>query len=285
MADIAKVTYYQLSGLSVEIADRLLVFDYWEGSGANALPQPTRITAEELKRFRQVLVFVSQNNPEHFDPVIYTWNHADLPITYVIADELPAGLAGHRMKPSDSLTVDGVEITAYDSTDDGVSYYVTAGGLNIFHAGGLNLWHWREESSLREIARAEEEFYAAMEPLKRLPMDVAMFPVDPRMGGLYDAGANHFVMTVKPWVFIPMHWQDRPEVAFTFARTGRTRYTEVVALTKPRETAVITFDVYELHVQIEAPEKFIPPGSAQGSLKEDDKNDPFSGTDLPVEDL
>lgn len=285
MADTATVTFFHHSGLSVEIKDTLLIFDYWRGEDGKGLPAEMQLQNRELEKYNRVLVFVSHDHRDHFDEAIYQWDHEHLPITYIVSDDLPIGKRGRRMRAGDTLKLDDAEITAFDSTDKGVSYYVQTGGLSVFHAGDLNLWHWREESSLREIAQAEEAFYAAIEPLKRLPMDIVMFPVDPRMGGMYDAGANHFIMTVKPAVFIPIHWQDRPEIALSFARTGRTRFTEVVALTKPRETAEIVFDDYELRVQVKAPEKAVPPEPVQETLKDYGKNDPFSGTDLPVEDL
>ena len=187
------------------------------------------------------------------------------------------------MKPGDTLDVGDVKIRVFDSTDKGVSFYVSLYGLHVFHAGDLNLWHWREESTLREIAQAEKDFYAAMVPIEHLPMDIAMFPVDPRMGGLYEAGANYFVMAVKPRLFLPMHWQGRAEVAQSFTRKGRTKYTEVLALTRPRERADLTFGDQELHIHISAP---LPETDRlkDGDVKLDafSANDPFADTDLPV---
>ena len=89
-------------------------------------------------------------------------------------------------------------------------------------------------------------------------------------------------MTVKPAVFIPTHWQRRPEVAASFARTGRTRFPEVVPLTKPRETAEITFDQYELRVRVRAPEVFAESTPPEVHLNAYTKDDPFTDTDLPV---
>jgi hypothetical protein len=180
--------------------------------------------------------------------------------------------------------VGDVNIRVFSSTDKGVSFYVSLYGLNVFHAGDLNLWHWREESTLREIAQAEKDFYAAMAPIEHLPMDIAMFPVDPRMGGLYDAGANYFVMAVKPRLFIPMHWQGKPEVAAGFARKGRTRYTEILALTRPREQAQLEFDGNFLHINTFSvmPEVKDVADDADLQLDAFSSNDPFINTDLPV---
>ena len=201
-----------------------------------------------------------------------------------MADDLPIGKRGRRMKPGDQMSLGDVQIRAFDSTDKGVSFYVTLHGMHVFHAGDLNLWHWREESTLREIAQAESAYYQAVRPIEGLPIDIAMFPVDPRLGGLFDAGANHFIMAVKPRLFIPMHWQGRPEVAIDFARRGRTKYTEVLALTKPRERAELAFTEHELRIHVFTMVPDPLKGQKEGAMKLDaySPSDPFSDTDLPV---
>lgn len=283
MAGKAIVTYFHHSGFAVSVEDTLLIFDYWRGENG-ALPKRAELTNQELEKYKRILVFVSHDHEDHFDEAIYAWDYEHLPITYIVSDDLPIGKRGKRMKPYDHLAVGDVQIDAYDSTDKGVSFYVTTGGLHIFHAGDLNLWHWREESTLREIAQAEEDYYAAVAPIARLPIDIAFFPVDPRMGGMFDAGANHFIMAAKPRLFIPMHWQGRPEVAVNFARQGRTKYTEVLALTKPRERAELEFEAHELRIHV-----FSLAADAYQEPKKDDvdfnayaADDPFSNTDLPV---
>ena len=187
-------------------------------------------------------------------------------------------------------------MTAYGSTDLGVSFYVEVGGLHIFHAGDLNLWHWREESTLRQITQAENLYYAAVQPLIGKPIDVCMFPVDPRMGGMFEAGANHFIMTCKPRVFIPMHWHGRSEVAADFARRCRTKYTEGLALTKPRERAEITFDknAINIHVYLAAEQREDVLKRRRRTENEDvvqraldafETGDPFAESDLPVDHI
>ena len=283
MAGTATVTYFHHSGFSVAVNETLLVFDYWRGENG-ALPLRAQLTDKDFAGYKQVLVFVSHDHEDHFDEVIYTWDYEHLPITYIVADDLPIGKRGKRMKPGEKLTLGETTVRAFDSTDKGVSFYVTVDGMHIFHAGDLNLWHWREESTLREITQAENAYYAAVAPLEHLPMDIAMFPVDPRMGGLFDAGANHFIMAVKPRLFIPMHWQGRPEVAVNFARQGRTKYTEVLALTKPRERAELAFSEHEprIHVFKLAADAYADSENREVDLDVYAGNDPFSDTDLPV---
>ena len=135
-----------------------------------------------------------------------------------------------------------------------------------------------------------------MQPLIGKPIDVCMFPVDPRMGGMFEAGANHFIMTCKPRVFIPMHWQGRSEVATDFARRCRTKYTEGLALTKPRERAEITFDknAINIHVYLAAEQREDVLKRRRRTENEDvvqraldafESGDPFAESDLPVDHI
>lgn len=294
----ASVTYHHHSGFSVLVDSTLLVFDYWEGENKE-LPPSARLTSDSFKAFSQVFVFVSHAHPDHLDQVIYTWMEGN-PITYIVASDTPIGIRGKRLAPGDSLLLaPGVRVTAYGSTDMGVSYLVDIGGLRIFHAGDLNLWHWREESTLREIEAAEKAFEEAVKPLIGQRIDLCMFPVDPRLGVMFDAGANHFILSVKPRLFVPMHWQGRSEVAIDFARRARNKSTEVVAMTKPGEYAQITFSEAAIFLHIVEPpaekkeekrpaedgtassgEEITP--SSQVTLDAYNQNDPFADTDLPV---
>ncbi len=292
------VTYHYHSGFSVQVDSTLLVFDYWEGENRE-LPPAARLTADSFKAFSQVFVFVTHAHPDHLDQVIYTWMEGN-PVTYIVASDTPIGIRGKRLAPGDSLLLaPNVRVTAYGSTDMGVSYLVDIGGLRIFHAGDLNLWHWREESTLREIEAAEKAFEEAVKPLIGQRIDLCMFPVDPRMGAMFDAGANQFILSVKPRLFLPMHWQGRSEVAIDFARRVRNKATEVVAMTKPGEYAQITISETAIFLHIVEPpaekkeekrkteageassdEEITP--SSQVTLEAYNQNDPFADTDLPV---
>ncbi len=270
------VTYLYHSGLMVQSNQTLLIFDYWRGDHGQLGDR--EISAEELKAFKHVIVFVSHDHPDHLDEVIYQWDVPGVNIAYVVSWDFPTRLRGKRMRPNDCIQIGDAVITAYGSTDKGVSYYVEINHCHLFHAGDLNLWHWKEENSLQDIMQAENDFYEKMKPIEELHIDVAMFPVDPRMGGLFDAGANYFVMSVKPRVFLPIHWFDRQEAAKEFARKGKTRYTEVIALTETRETLLITLDDETVSWKT-VPDSEYNEKAAFRSNEED----PFSESDLPVE--
>ena len=284
-----KVTYHYNSGFSIRVGGTLLVFDYWEGEGRR-LGEVGRLNTTILNAYEQVFIFVSHGHPDHLDPIVYDWRDEVKSIAYVVSDDLPIGKRGRRMAPESEIQLtQDISVKAFGSTDLGVSYLVTAFGMNIFHAGDLNLWHWRQESSLREIEAAEQSFYAACEPIPAGVIDLAMFPVDPRQGFMYDAGANHFILTKKPRLFIPMHWQDRPEVAVDFARRARTPQTEVLAMTHSGESATVTFDDKLLDIHIVEPPKDLgdlPPAPARRPDHRgmgEGGEDPFADSDLPVD--
>lgn len=230
-----QVTYLQHSGFAVTIGDVLLIFDDAQGLGGDEDSlQNGRITRECLGAYRHAVFFVSHAHNDHFNSRIYSAVNAG-DVAYVLGFDVPPPyFDAIQMHPGDTATLfDQLEITAYDSTDEGVSFMVRLDGWTLFHAGDLNLWHWRQESTLKEIEQAEKDYLQAVAPLVDQKIDLAFFPLDPRMGDLYDAGAQHFLMHIKPQVFVPMHWWDRSDAAIGFARRNRTKRTEIIALTQP----------------------------------------------------
>ena len=83
---------------------------------------------------------------------------------------------------------------------------------------------------MQEIEEADAEFRKAVQPLSREQIDVAFFPVDPRQGAMFEAGANYFILSVKPRILIPMHYFHRADTALDYARTASCRTTEVIAM-------------------------------------------------------
>ncbi len=236
MAGPIQITYLHHSGFAVRTRDTLLVFDDAQSTPAPGASLETgRVTRSLIKAHQRTLFFASHAHADHFSPSIYDFADAGM-VHYVLGDDLPERYSGYRLAKGETLSLGGAEITAYGSTDAGVSFLVKIDGWTLFHAGDLNLWHWRAESSVKEIEQAEKDYVAAVEPLIGQSIDFAFFPVDPRMGELHDAGALHFLMHVKPCVMIPMHWWGRADVALDFARRNRSKHVEVVALTKPGET-------------------------------------------------
>ena len=288
------ITHYYHSGFSVAGEHTLLVFDYWRGEHGELSPAK-QLTAEQLRAFSKVFVFISHEHIDHLDPVVFSWNEAGN-VSWIVSSDMPVGTRGKRMAPGDRLTLsDEVTVTAFDSTDLGVSFLVDFLGVRFFHAGDLNFWHWREESTMQEIEEADAEFRKAVQPITREKIDVAFFPVDPRQGTMFEAGANYFILSAKPRILIPMHYFRRAETAVEYARTASCRTTEVLALPgygdrirlEADEEGYLNLSYPEAAPETqpdepgeEPPEE--PAYSGEVRLEEDD---PFLESDLPLPSL
>ena len=87
------------------------------------------------------------------------------------------------------------------------------------------------------VNAAKRKYYRLVQKAKRgeisrEKVDLAFFPLDPRQGSMFEAGANFFILSVKPRLLIPMHFWGRAEIAVEFARRARCRETEVLAMTR-----------------------------------------------------
>ena len=300
MSEQFLITHYYHSGFSVANGDTLLVFDYWRGEEGE-LTGARELTPEDLSVFTQVFVFVSHEHVDHLDPVIYTWK--DHPaISYIVSSDMPVGTRGKRMAPGDTLDLaPGIRAAAFDSTDLGVSFLVDFRGLKLFHAGDLNFWHWREESTMKEIEEAEQEFRRAVKPISRETVDIAFFPLDPRQGTMFEAGANFFILQVKPRILIPMHYFHRAEVAVEYARTASSRSTQVIAMPRFREELTVELDdegYLNVHaaaereedelITMESPADEPEPAPAPEADSPEfvlEEDDPFAESDLPLSQL
>ena len=168
----------------------------------------------------------------------------------------------------------------------------------LFHAGDLNFWHWREESTMQDIEEADAEFRKAVAPLSSARIDVAFFPVDPRQGSMFEAGANYFILSVKPRILIPMHYFHRADTAVDYARTASCRTTEVLAMPGYGDQIRIQADEdHYLNVSFPS-ESDGQPEEEENSLYDSDSNlpldsgdtllsedDPFLESDLPLSSL
>ena len=267
----------------MEAGDLIFVFDYWRGE-KNELTGNKQILPDQLKKYRAVYVFISHEHMDHMDPIVFTWKEY-APVSYFVSSDMPVGTRGKRMAPGDMLALEeGVSVTAFDSTDLGVSFLLNWQGIRIFHAGDLNFWHWRDESTLQEIEEAEKEFQAAVRPLEKEEIDVAFFPVDPRQGTMFEAGANYFILAVKPRLMIPMHYFHRTEVITEYARTASNRSTEVLAMPGIADSILLTFDD-QGYMNISFPQETAQPEEENTLYSMAHEDNPFLESDLPLAQL
>ena len=203
-----KITFVAHSGFLIETPKCSLIFDYYE--------DPAGVLAPMLDRTRlPVIALSSHSHPDHFNPECIMWKHICNNIIYVISNDIYRKYR-RRIDMSDFVSLKRYErrdlgvatVDTFGSTDIGLSYMLTVDGCRIFHAGDLNNWHWTDESTPGEVRDAENRFTAELDRLTPLVRgaDVAMFPVDPRVGTDYDRGARQFIERIEPKTFVPMHW-------------------------------------------------------------------------------
>lgn len=285
MSKIIEIKYYMHSGFSCSIDNNLYIFDYWEGE-KNKLQQNVRLDInEECKKYKTIYFFVSHSHPDHYDPIIYKWKHISN-VKYIISYDLPDSCIGNRMYPNEKIQLEeNITVTSYESTDIGVAFLLTVDSVNIFHAGDLNFWHWSEESTAREIEEAEVQFKNAVSMLSQTKIDISFFPVDPRQGKLYDAGANYFIMTIKPRLLIPMHFWNRNAVITEFSNRCKTSVTEIIPMTRQGERMIVEYtdDEYMIINTMNGYNLGINENDVANNFKEIQDDNPFNDSDLPVQ--
>ena len=230
-----KVTYIYHSGFTVEYQNVTIIIDYFRDS-RNKRNEGV-VHEQLLNRSGKLYVLSSHVHPDHFNPEVLTWKEKRSNIQYVFSkDILDAGKAKIKdaiyLNKLDIYQDDLLKIKAFGSTDIGISFLIELGGKKIFHAGDLNNWHWKEESTPKEIKEAEDNYLSELNDLAKDTdyIDVVMFPVDARLGKDYMLGAQQFVDHIRTGLFIPMHFGDkyREVAAFKdYAESKGVRFAEI----------------------------------------------------------
>lgn len=217
-----KLTYIYHSCFAIESDDLTIIIDYYKDSDNN--PQNGIIHSELLNKKGKLYVLSSHSHPDHFNKEILEWKKIKENITYIFSKDIwENGL----VKPSDAIYLNKLEtyrdhtleIKAFGSTDIGISFLIRVNGKTIFHAGDLNNWHWNEESTQEEIDEAEayyqNELNLLADNVKHI--NLAMFPIDPRLGKDYMKGAIQFIDAIKTDIIVPMHFDNAYDKIATFA--------------------------------------------------------------------
>jgi len=205
-----KINYLYNSGFAVETANHLCIFDYWKDGKASI--------KDLLCIEKKVIVFVSHSHGDHYNPEIFKWLETNPDIDYVLSSGIRPGFKSeklHSMGRYKELVLDDVRIKSFGSTDMGVSFLVAVDSITLFHAGDLNWWHWFDETEKynRDMAT---RFKGEIGRIKEEKIDIAFFPVDPRLRDSYRLGVEYFMKEVKPSWLIPMHYGENTFVEEEF---------------------------------------------------------------------
>lgn len=217
-----KLTYIYHSGFAIEADDFTIIIDYYKDSSDDK--RKGIVHKELLKRPGKLYVISTHSHADHFNKEILQWQKERDDIIYILSMDIYENQkadddAGIYMNKLDTYKDDILSVQAFGSTDLGVSYLIKTKDKVIFHAGDLNNWHWRDESTRDEIFDAESfyerELNLIAENVKHL--NLAMFPIDIRLGKDYMVGAEQFLKAIKTDIFSPMHFGEGYKYAEAFA--------------------------------------------------------------------
>lgn len=235
-----RLTYIYHSGFAIEAEGYSLLMDYYKDTSSVA--GKGFVHEVLLRKPGPLYVLVSHFHPDHFNPEVLDWKAEKEDIHYIFSKDL---LKHRRAKAGEALFLKKGEtyadahiaLKAFGSTDVGVSFLIEAGGKVIFHAGDLNNWHWKDESTPAEAAGAEKNYLRELEALAADTdrLDLALFPVDPRIGTDFMRGAEQFVDRIPTDLFVPMHFWERPAEVMAFRPYAESRGSRYVVLSVPGE--------------------------------------------------
>lgn len=217
-----KITYIHHSSFLAELEHVTMLFDYYTG------------TLPEIKMDRPLVVFASHSHGDHFSPVIFDQSDVRDDVHYVLSSDIskkkiPEQImskvtfvkAGEKISlwPDTRGTQAGrdhkehpgagfMEIESFHSTDEGVAFWISCEGKEIYHAGDLNNWWWEGEDKAWNHNMAAD-YAREMEKMAGRVADVAFIPLDPRLEQWFYLGMKGFMEKADAKAVIPMHmWED-----------------------------------------------------------------------------
>jgi L-ascorbate metabolism protein UlaG (beta-lactamase superfamily) len=220
-----QIIFLHHSCFAAEIDDKVLVFDYFDGEKVNGYHFTGKLPtyAPETK----IYMFASHKHQDHFDMDILRWTAQYPDIQYIFSKDIrisPHFLEKHGIDPKvrervtfvapgKNYEVDDLSVRTLASTDEGVAFYVTCGGVSLFHAGDLNDWKWEGAGDLIN-GRMQRAYRHEIKKLADLPINVAFVPMDPRLGEYQTNGIDFFLRNTDAEFVFPMHmWQDYSAIA------------------------------------------------------------------------
>ncbi len=234
-----QLTYLYNSGFLLETEHANILFDYYR-KGHDII---RRLLESPLPLY----VLVSHSHPDHFNPDCLGWLSRHRDTHYIFSDELRPITTQHAshityLSVGEQYRDENITVEAFGSTDIGCSFYLTIGTFTLFHAGDLNNWHWQEESTPKEVVAAELIYLAELQSIATAhpQVDLALFPVDGRMGRDYDRGARQFLQAITTRIFVPMHYWSHPDRAALFAETAQQYGARFIMMHKTGECYSLT---------------------------------------------
>lgn len=215
-----QIIFIHHSCFLMELDDKVLIFDYFDGDKVEGMHFTGKLPSYEPDT--KIYMFASHSHKDHYDMDILRLTDKYSNIHYVFSKDIrisPHFLSKHGIYPAvrDRVTfvspdntyhVDDLDIMTLRSTDAGVAFYVISNGVSLFHAGDLNDWEWDGAGDLIN-GRVRRAFRHEIKKLSEKPINVAFFPMDPKLMEYQFKGFDFFLQNTSAEFVFPMHmWQD-----------------------------------------------------------------------------
>lgn len=245
-----KITYVYYSGYAIETENFNLLIDYYEDS---CTPKELGwVHTYLLQQPKKLYILSTHSHFDHFNPEILSWKTVKKDIVYLFSKDILDNASAQKedaiyLDKGDTYCDDLLTIKAYGSTDIGVSFLLRFDNRSIFHAGDLNNWHWKDEVPASEALEYETNFLNELELLATNVdyLDLAMFPVDPRLGTEYMRGAEQFIARIRTDIFAPMHFGDEYSKASALSSFADSKHCKVLVWKERGEQKVLFNTDYE----------------------------------------
>ena len=207
-----RLIYIYHSGFIIESKEFAILIDYYRDT-----PE-FYVHRHFLKRPGRLYILSSHAHPDHFNPEILSWKPERPDIRYILSEDIRDSQKAcfHDaifLKKGEEWNDDLLKIKAFGSTDIGISFLLDV--ANFYH------------QELETLAR-ETDY-----------VDLALFPVDPRLGKDYTRGGREFVDRIRTLQFAPMHFWEKYEKANAFREYVEKRGGRFLAIGKPGEEKTI----------------------------------------------
>lgn len=248
------VTYIHHSCYTVELENHFIIFDYYKGE------------LGDIPYNKKVIYVATHGHADHYSAQILKDHHMRDNI-YLLSSDIKdlerennviylekQGTSMDELKklyssdnvyfldPDQKLQLeDNISIVTFGSTDLGISILMDIEDITIFHSGDLYYWCWKSFSK-EEQAKEKADFLREIEKIRDYEIDIAFFPVDPRLEENAFLGGEIFLTQVEPQVFFPAHFWEDFELTRKFKDTFKNSYSEIQAIHHRNES--ISIDVH-----------------------------------------
>ena len=238
------ITYIYHSCYTVETEDLFIIFDYYKG-------------VLNIPEDKEVIFVASHGHDDHYTSEILKVPGME-DKTYILSSDIGSLEKKLSMDQLKSLYSSKnvhfinknqtykiklnngfkLKIKTFGSTDKGVSILLYLDNIEIFHAGDLNYWAWKDNDDVT-MKKEYDDFMEEIDKIKKENIDIAFFPVDYRLEENYYKGADIFIKEVKPQVFFPMHFGSNEKISLTFKENHTYPKTEVRAIYEQNQQVII----------------------------------------------